>query len=124
MENLFLEEIKALVANKGVCELVFELIEKYRNQVNDDETRSVMKMACDMIVIILMGDECMELLYDKGKGKVYQNMVTWLDSDDPDLLSTGVLAIGNFARKDTHCIQMVQHGISKKLISINYLFNI
>jgi hypothetical protein len=58
----------------------------------------------------------MYLLYNNGQGKVYENMITWLDSDDPDLLSTGVLALGNFARKDTHCIHMVQNGISKKLI--------
>ncbi|RZC32954.1 rap1 GTPase-GDP dissociation stimulator 1-B [Asbolus verrucosus] len=117
------EEIKTLLAKKGVCELVFELIEKYRNQVNDEESRSVMKMACDLIVIILTGDDCMYLLYNNGKGKVYENMVTWLDSDDSDLLSTGVLAIGNFARKDTHCIQMVQNGISKKLIGLLSKYN-
>jgi hypothetical protein len=112
------DEIKTLLARQGVCELVFELIEKYRNQVNDEESRTVMKMACDMIVIILTGDDCMYLLYNNGQGKVYENMITWLDSDDPDLLSTGVLALGNFARKDTHCIHMVQNGISKKLIAL------
>lgn len=44
-------------------------------------------------------------------------MISWLDADDDDLISTGVLAIGNFARKDTHCIQMVKNGISKRLLS-------
>lgn len=43
-------------------------------------------------------------------------MLSWLISDDFDLLSTGILAIGNFARNDIHCIQMVQHGVAKKLI--------
>ncbi|EFA00118.1 GTPase-GDP dissociation stimulator vimar [Tribolium castaneum] len=117
------EDIKTILAKKGICELVFELVEKYRSQVNDEESRSVMKMACDIIVIILTGDDCMNLLYNNGQGKVYENMVTWLDSDDPDLLSTGVLAIGNFARKDTHCIQMVQKGISKKLIALLAKYN-
>lgn len=60
----------------------------------------------------------MHLLYDNGNGKVYQNMVSWLDTDDIDLVSTGVLAIGNFARKELHCIQMVRSGISKKLIGM------
>ncbi|KAJ8950000.1 hypothetical protein NQ318_002411 [Aromia moschata] len=121
------DEIKTLLAKEGVCELLFDLIEKYRHQVNDEESRSVLKMACDLIVIILTGGplasrriklhDCMYILYDNGKGKVYINMTTWLDSDDSDLLSTGILAIGNFARKDVHCIQMVQSGISKKLIT-------
>lgn len=47
-------------------------------------------MACDLIVLILTGDSCMDLLYSEGKGKTYRNMLTWLDSDDPDLLSTGI----------------------------------
>ncbi|KAJ8974608.1 hypothetical protein NQ317_019353 [Molorchus minor] len=110
------EEIKNLLAREGVCELLFELIEKHRHKVNDEESRSVLKMACDLIVIILTGDYCMHILYDNGKGEVYLNMVTWLDSDDSDLLSTGILAIGNFARKDVHCIQMVKNGVSKTLI--------
>lgn len=58
----------------------------------------------------------MNLLYNNGESKVYENMILWLDSQDTDLLSTGILAIGNFARKDTHCIQMVKNGMSKKLI--------
>lgn len=45
-------------------------------------------------------------------------MEDWLDSTDPDLLSTGVLAIGNFARTDSHCIHMVENNIMKKLLSI------
>lgn len=45
-------------------------------------------------------------------------MEDWLDSSDPDLLSTGVLAIGNFARTDSHCIHMVENNIMKKLLSI------
>ncbi|XP_018575957.1 rap1 GTPase-GDP dissociation stimulator 1 [Anoplophora glabripennis] len=117
------DEIKALLAKEGVCELLFELIKKYKHQVNDEESRSVLKMACDLIVIILTGDDCMYMLYNNGEGQVYCNMITWLDSDDSDLLSTGILAIGNFARRDIHCIQMVKNGISKKLISLLSQYN-
>ncbi|KAG5893659.1 hypothetical protein JTB14_028813 [Gonioctena quinquepunctata] len=117
------DEIKTLLAKEGVCELLFELIEKYRHQVNDEDSRSLLKMACDLIVVILTGDDCMYMLYNNGQGKVYTNMIIWLDSDDPDLLSTGVLAIGNFARKDIHCIQMVNDGISKKLLNLLLRYN-
>nr|XP_023024992.1 rap1 GTPase-GDP dissociation stimulator 1 [Leptinotarsa decemlineata] len=117
------DEIKTLLAKEGVCELLFELIEKYRHHVNDEDSRSLLKMACDLIVVILTGDDCMHMLYNKGQGKVYKNMIVWLDSDDSDLLSTGVLAIGNFARKDLHCIQMVEEGISKKLMDILSKYN-
>lgn len=61
-------------------------------------------------------DECMEMLYDHGKGTVYKNMLSWLDSEDIDLVSTGTLAIGNFARNDSHCIQMVEMNTARKLL--------
>lgn len=58
----------------------------------------------------------MKYLYDNSNGKVYRQMISWIDSDDADLISTGILAIGNFARNDEHCIHMVKAGLSKKLI--------
>lgn len=48
-------------------------------------------MACDLIVLVLTGDACIDELYNCGSGKTYLNMLTWLDSDDSDLLSTGKL---------------------------------
>lgn len=48
-------------------------------------------MACDLIVLVLTGDSCIDDLYYCGNGKTYLNMLTWLDSDDSDLLSTGKL---------------------------------
>ncbi|XP_066151798.1 GTPase-GDP dissociation stimulator vimar [Euwallacea fornicatus] len=117
------DDIKTLLATEGMCELLYDLIEKYRDKVNDEDSRAVLKIACDLIVLILTGDSCMDELYNDGKGKMYCNMLTWLDSDDSDLLSTGILAIGNFARKDTHCIQMVKSGIAKKLIDLLRKYN-
>lgn len=45
-------------------------------------------------------------------------MKTWLESDDFDLLTTSVLALGNFARTDDHCTRMVQENMHVKLIQI------
>lgn len=69
--------------------LIFMCILCFRDKVNDEDSRSILKMACDLIVLILTGDACMDVLYDEGNGKTYQNMFTWLDSNDSDLLSTG-----------------------------------
>lgn len=45
-------------------------------------------------------------------------MEDWLDSYDIDLLTTGVLALGNFARTDSHCIEMVERNITNKLLGM------
>ncbi|PSN38110.1 hypothetical protein C0J52_00840 [Blattella germanica] len=112
------ENVKSHLAHAGLCELLVELLEKHKPLVDDDETRNLMKMACDLIVLILTGDVSMNVLYDEGKGKVFEQMVAWLSSGDEDLQITGVLAMGNFARTDKHCIQMVEAGVSKKLLKL------
>jgi hypothetical protein len=45
-----------------------------------------------------VSDVSMNTLYAEGKGKVFQQMMSWLSSGDEDLQITGVLAMGNFAR--------------------------
>lgn len=49
------DEIKTLLAKGAVCELLFDLIQEHGHEVNDDDSRSVLKMACDLIVVILTG---------------------------------------------------------------------
>lgn len=58
-------------------------------------------------------DESMHYLYNTP---LLKYMEDWLDSYDIDLLTTGVLALGNFARTDSHCIEMVERNITTKLL--------
>lgn len=53
----FLENAKMLLAKAGVCELLLKLLEKHSPQCNDEETRSILKVACNLIVLILTGGE-------------------------------------------------------------------
>ncbi|XP_071645531.1 GTPase-GDP dissociation stimulator vimar [Temnothorax longispinosus] len=112
------ENAKLLLAKAGVCELLLKLLEKHGPQCNDEETRSILKVACNLIVLILTGDDSMNFLYDDSKGPVYKKLVEWLESFDEDLQITAVLAMGNVARTDTHCKRMVEQGIHRKLLKI------
>lgn len=49
------EKVKNHLAHAGLCELLVQLLEKHKPLVDDDETRNLMKMACDLIVLILTG---------------------------------------------------------------------
>lgn len=60
-------------------------------------------------------DESMHYLYNTP---LLKYMEDWLDSYDIDLLTTGVLALGNFARTDSHCIEMVERNITTKLLGM------
>lgn len=112
------ENAKLLLAKAGVCELLLKLLEKHGPQCTDEETRSILKVACNLIVLILTGDESMNFLYDDGKGPVYRKLIEWLESVDEDLQITAVLAMGNVARTDIHCKRMVEQGIHRKLLKI------
>ncbi|KAI8428518.1 hypothetical protein MSG28_007298, partial [Choristoneura fumiferana] len=61
-------------------------------RADDADVEALIKQACDLIIIVLTGDDAMHNLYDNGNGAVYQTTVRWLESPNPHLLSTGVLA--------------------------------
>lgn len=67
------------------------------------------------IIISIISDESMHYLYSTS---LLKNMEDWLDSEDVDLLTTGVLALGNFARTDSHCIYMVENKTMNKLLEV------
>lgn len=50
-----LENAKLILAKAGVCELLLKLLEKHSPYCTDEETRSVLKIACNLIVLILTG---------------------------------------------------------------------
>lgn len=112
------DDVRLHLAKAGLCELLIELLEKHGRLADDDETRNLLKMACDLIVIILNGDASMEIAYGNGRGRVFEGLLQWLDSPDDDLQVTAVLSMANFARTDMHCIQMVNQGVSQKLLKL------
>lgn len=49
------DEVKLLLAKAGLCEHIFNSFEKYKVFVGNDETKSLVKLTCDLIVLILTG---------------------------------------------------------------------
>lgn len=66
--------------------------------------------------VYLILDEAMQYLYNTPMRKKFE---LWLDDSNLDLLCTGVLILGNFARTDQNCICIVQENLAiKKLLEI------
>ncbi|XP_045534406.1 rap1 GTPase-GDP dissociation stimulator 1-B [Papilio machaon] len=121
------EEVKSLVAREGGVQLLCARLEGLRARraagelaAPHPELDALAKQACDLIVIVLTGDEAMRALYGAGAGEVYLQAVRWLETADDDLplLSTALLAVGNFARDDRYCLQMMGNNIYDKLLDI------
>ncbi|KAJ8732317.1 hypothetical protein PYW08_015047 [Mythimna loreyi] len=124
------ETVKTLIAKEGGVQLVCSRLEQFVNKhnagelnIDDSEVEAIMKQACELVIIVLTGDEAMHILYNNGVGEVYQTVVKWLDSQNYQLLTTAVLAIGNFARQDDYCTQMMQDNIFDKLLDIFEIYN-
>ncbi|XP_077291236.1 visceral mesodermal armadillo-repeats [Arctopsyche grandis] len=112
------DEVKTVLAKAAVPQILWSLLQQHRALAVDEETRELMKLACDLIALILTGDESMNILYADGSGEFYLSMIDSLSSDDVELAITSILAIGNFARTDTHCMHMMDTGVFVKLMSI------
>lgn len=108
------DDVKLILAKGGLCQTIFQLLEKHKAQKTDD-TRAVMKLACDLIVLVLTGDEAMNHLHTTD---LLENMSKWLREPDTDLVTTAVLALGNFARTDSHCEMVQQRGMAKEMLEI------
>ncbi|KAF9796137.1 hypothetical protein SFRURICE_013601 [Spodoptera frugiperda] len=124
------ESVKTLIAKEGgvqlVCNRLEELVARHTaGELNaaDTEVEALMKQACELVIIVLTGDEAMHILYNKGVSEVYQTVVKWLDSPNHQLLTTAVLAIGNFARQDDYCTHMMEDKIFDKLLDIFEVYN-
>lgn len=124
------DSVKTMLAKeygvKVVCSRLEQLVDKHNTgelNADDSEVEGIMKQACDLIIIVLTGDEAMQILYNNGLGEVYMTVVKWLDSSNYHLLTTAVLAIGNFARQDDYCTQMMQDNIFDKLLDIFEVYN-
>lgn len=51
------DDIKLQLAEEGLCEIIYKLLEKYKTFAKTNEARVLMKLACEIIVLILTGGE-------------------------------------------------------------------
>lgn len=58
------DDVKLLLAEEGLCETIYKLLEKYKTFANTDEARVLMKLACDLIVLILTGGKYEDFFED------------------------------------------------------------
>ncbi|GIZ01816.1 rap1 GTPase-GDP dissociation stimulator 1-B [Caerostris extrusa] len=106
------DSAKLSLAKMGLCEKLVEIIQKHLNSGSAvTGSFNICKTIPDLIILILTGDASMEHLWNNGQGVVYKATLSWLKSNDENLLTAGALATGNFARRDSHCIQIMQHAV-------------
>ncbi|XP_063773702.1 rap1 GTPase-GDP dissociation stimulator 1 isoform X4 [Pseudophryne corroboree] len=111
------DAIKLQLVEAGLVECLLDIVHLTVNSEKDDDIAEL-KTASDLMVLLLLGDESMQKLFEGGKGSVFQRVLSWLPSHNHQLQLAGALAIANFARNDGNCIHMVDNGIVQKLIDL------
>uniref|UniRef100_A0A452EG72 Rap1 GTPase-GDP dissociation stimulator 1 n=1 Tax=Capra hircus TaxID=9925 RepID=A0A452EG72_CAPHI len=112
-----LDAIKLQLVESGLVECLLEIVQQ---KVDSDKEEDIaeLKTASDLMVLLLLGDESMQKLFEGGKGNVFQRVLSWIPSNNHQLQLAGALAIANFARNDGNCIHMVDNGIVEKLMDL------
>ncbi|KAM6076055.1 rap1 GTPase-GDP dissociation stimulator 1 isoform 5-T5 [Chlamydotis macqueenii] len=109
--------IKLQLVEAGLVECLLEIVQKTVDSDKEDDIAEL-KTASDLMVLLLLGDESMQKLFEGGKGSVFQRVLSWIPSNSHQLQLAGALAIANFARNDGNCIHMVDNGIVQKLMEL------
>ncbi|XP_028330674.1 rap1 GTPase-GDP dissociation stimulator 1 isoform X2 [Gouania willdenowi] len=109
--------IKLQLVEAGLVEHLLEVVAQTVDGERDEDIAQL-KTASDLIVLLLLGDESMQKLFEGGKGSVFQRVLSWIPSHNHQLQLAGALAIANFARNDGNCIHMVDTGIVQRLLEL------
>ncbi|KAL5018526.1 hypothetical protein ScPMuIL_004248 [Solemya velum] len=109
------DEVKDALSETNLSNQLIRIIQ-LNTGLHDDESQQSVKMASDLLVLLLTGDKSMEVLFGDGEGPVFVESVKWLESDNHHLQLSGALALGNFARNDVHCQRLVEEGIVDRLL--------
>ncbi|XP_077445737.1 rap1 GTPase-GDP dissociation stimulator 1 isoform X1 [Stigmatopora argus] len=111
------DAIKLQMVEAGLVECLLEVVAQTVDGEREEDVAQL-KTASDLMVLLLLGDESMQKLFEGGKGSVFQRVLSWIPSRNHQLQLAGALAIANFARNDGNCIHMVDTGIVQKLLEL------
>ncbi|XP_035255439.1 rap1 GTPase-GDP dissociation stimulator 1 isoform X4 [Anguilla anguilla] len=109
--------LKLQFVDSGVPQALSEMIRGLQGGSDPHDLCSI-KIASNLIVSLLLGDESMQKCFGEGTGTVYQDVLSWLKSPNAQLQLSGALAIANFARNDSNCVRMLELGVVSHILDL------
>ncbi|XP_061083341.1 rap1 GTPase-GDP dissociation stimulator 1 isoform X2 [Conger conger] len=109
--------LKLQFVESGVPQALSEMIRGLEGGSDPHDLCSI-KIASNLIVSLLLGDESMQKCFGEGTGTVYQDVLAWLQSPNTQLQLSGALAIANFARNDSNCVRMLELGVVSHILDL------
>ncbi|MEQ2202013.1 hypothetical protein XENOCAPTIV_022305, partial [Xenoophorus captivus] len=111
------DALKLQFTESGVPEALSVMIRDLQGHSDPHDLCSI-KIASNLIVSLLLGDESMQKCFGEGSGVVYQDILSWLQSSNTQLQLSGALAIANFARNDSNCVKMLDLGVVPHILTL------
>ncbi|RXN27765.1 rap1 GTPase-GDP dissociation stimulator 1-like protein [Labeo rohita] len=108
------DALKLQFVEAGVPEALSEMIRTLQGGSDTHDLCSI-KVASNLIVSLLLGDESMQKCFGEGTGMVYQDVLSWLQSSNTELQLSGALAIANFARNASNKVRMLEDGVTERI---------
>ncbi|KAG5266642.1 hypothetical protein AALO_G00234520 [Alosa alosa] len=111
------DALKLQFVEAGVPEVLSEMIGGLQGGSDPHDLCSI-KIASNLIVSLLLGDESMQKCFGEGTGSIYKDVLSWLQSSNTQLQLAGALAIANFARNDSNCVKMLELGVVPHILDL------
>uniref|UniRef100_A0A8C0PL60 Rap1 GTPase-GDP dissociation stimulator 1 n=1 Tax=Canis lupus familiaris TaxID=9615 RepID=A0A8C0PL60_CANLF len=109
------DAIKLQLVEAGLVECLLEIVQQKVDSDKEDDIAEL-KTASDLMVLLLLGDESMQKLFEGGKGNVFQRVLSWIPSNNHQLQLAGALAIANFARNVVNKAKMLSAGVTEAVL--------
>uniref|UniRef100_A0A5F4VWA3 Rap1 GTPase-GDP dissociation stimulator 1 n=1 Tax=Callithrix jacchus TaxID=9483 RepID=A0A5F4VWA3_CALJA len=109
------DAIKLQLVEAGLVECLLEIVQQKVDSDKEDDITEL-KTGSDLMVLLLLGDESMQKLFEGGKGSVFQRVLSWIPSNNHQLQLAGALAIANFARNVINKAKMLSAGVTETVL--------
>jgi len=111
------ETTRTLLCNNGCVEILFEAIES-SNDFNELEYKEKsLKELADLMTLLTSGEESFGALIQKNKDML-QRFSSWIQCKNKYIQTTAGLALGNYARSEETCRDLVTNGIHENMINL------
>ncbi|XP_033643883.1 rap1 GTPase-GDP dissociation stimulator 1-like isoform X2 [Asterias rubens] len=118
------DAMKLEFAKGNLVDIIQEQVAKFSDHEiaqgsQPDDEFDIERVASDIIILLLTGDESMKYLFNNGQSSLFKKVMSdWVSSPCDLYQISGALAIGNFARNDEHCIRLVELGVLEPLLKL------
>eukprot|EP01027_Heterolobosea_sp_BB2_P019290 GEZU01027091.1.p1 GENE.GEZU01027091.1~~GEZU01027091.1.p1 ORF type:complete len:552 (-),score=145.16 GEZU01027091.1:61-1716(-) len=102
------DKLKPLFRTEGCLPIILDL-------AVSSSCLETKKRATKLLSQLVLDDENMVQLYQMG---ALDSFLRFSKSQDPELRISGTMALGNLARNEEHCLEMVNRGVAQHLVQM------